>query len=219
MEEAFNRATNILHTWSSDGSESIRIASSDAQLVEARLDPVGNLHFKMRGRSPQGEQESDRAAWILVERLNQYGGNWSPPRRPDGPERGTDFVARDGDEELEIQITRAFSDRSVWRELSRASEVERAFQIDGAVDQLWEAIQAKANDIAMSARPSLVLGLDTSFPAVFAPVGLMIAFKKRHAAHVQSLGFKSVWLIGPTAALTWRIDEPFPEGQPIRIGF
>lgn len=219
MTGPYLRATNIVHTFGTDGSESIRIASSDAQLIEAELDAFGTLSFRMRGRPPQGEQESDAAAWVLVERLNQYGGNWTTPERMPGPERGVDFLARDGHTELHIQITRAFSDRAAWRELALEGDVTRKYQIDDAVAKLWQTILQKAARIATTARSSIVLGLSTAMPALFVPTRLMIDFKNRHAVEVQVLGFQSVWLIGPTAALTWRIDEQFPSGEPIRIGF
>lgn len=179
------------------------------------MDPNGRLTFRMRGRPPQNEDGADAAAWTLIERLNQLGARWGEPGRPSGPERGIDFVAHAGDSELHIQVTRAFSDTSAFRELARESLVSRTVVIDDAVAALWSSIERKRG----SAGGDVVLALDATVPAGFAPVQLMIAFRRRHGAQARVVGFASVWLVGPTAMLTWRLDEPLLADEPVEFGF
>lgn len=214
----YKLAKKVRHTWRPDGSEEIRISSSDATVIESSLSPSGIVRFRVRGCSFQGEDGTDVAARNLVERLNQFGANWNNPNRPQGAEDGSDFMATDRDTLLRIQVTRAYAESTFWRDLAFAHDVEREFAVTEAAEQLWRVVSAKAARLAPATRVSLVLALDATQICVLASLGVMIAYKQQYALDTRNLGFQAVWVVGPTEKLTWQLDKPFPPG-PIEIGF
>lgn len=212
-------ASRVNHSWSSDGAESIHIASSDGQRATAALSADGTLTYQVRGVPAQGETDTYGCAWTLIERLNQFGENWSEPFPRPGPEDGSDMVARNGDKKLLIQITKAFADPSAWKRLSLQHELNGELTLEQAICELMEVVERKALRMAPSARVTTTLALDTSVPGVFALPAPMMTFRRKYSREVNALQFASVWLVGPTPALTWRIDEIIDSTAPISLGF
>jgi hypothetical protein len=83
--------------------------------------------------------------------------------------------------------------------------------IEEIADQLRAAITHKES-VPPSDRGNILLALnalDTPGHAVRRVVDL---FRRRHGAEVAGLGFLAIWVVGPTASLTMRLDclDPVP---------
>lgn len=211
-EEEYERGLHIQHRWRTDGTEEIRVAGSDASVLVVSLGPDHILRLKVRDRPPQGEEGADIVASTLIQRLNRSGGQWDDLRWHEGREEGTDLVAAGPHGSLKIQVTRSFTDFTSWQRLARELEMEYNTPVSLAVEHVWKAIEAKASRLGPAVRADLVLALDTTMPPIYATRAFMVALRAARAADIQTLGFRQVWLVGPTDMLTWRVDEPFPPG-------
>jgi hypothetical protein len=205
--------TRTKHTFSTTGSEIVEIESSDGQYVRAELTTDERLLFEIRGYSRKGEEGASRSAWILVERLNQYGSHWGEPEYPASErEEGVDLIAKDGQHTLRIQVTRALTDADVWTRLRREGVASGEVPVDRACSDLMEAVRTKTARIPRKQRADIILALDAVEPAIHSPLQFAVAFRRRHATECVNLGFQGIWLVGPTAALTQRIDRIVPSG-------
>jgi hypothetical protein len=169
------------------------------------------VDLTVAGRSKQGEEDTLAVCRVLVERLRREREQWSDPidlsDRGSRAERGVDCKATGPNDELLVQVTRA--ETGIWATLAQKGEViDRGKPIEAATDQLRATIQQKAGQIAQRDRRKLVLALNAhdtpnlAFPAVVA------AFWLRHGAWARGLGFRGVWLVGPSVTLTRRLDQP-----------
>ena len=71
------------------------------------------------------------------------------------------------------------------------------------------AIETKANDrrIPQSSRCGLLLALDATRLPALGFDAVVEAFRNDWGLWTKSLGFDSVWLIGPSESMTWRLDK------------
>lgn len=176
----------------------------------------GSVSFALDGDSPQGEEDTLASCRILVEALNLAGADWGEPREDDGVVDCCAHDRRDDRTLLSIQVVRAIVDQNLWRQLNNAGEVERnRVEIGQLVTHLKEAIESKANDrvIPKASRHGLTLALDaTRLPGV-AFNAVAEAVRLQLGAWIVGLGFAGVWLVGPTATLTSRLDVARSESQ------
>ena len=127
-------------------------------------------------------------------------GYWGNAEEFEKVEKDVDCFARDAENhELRVQVTMAEYDQEVWRNLRRGLEVNRKATPDDFADRLLEVIKKKAT----RARPNIVLAIDASQMAQFALVSN--SFSSRHRSYAASVGFKEIWLVGPTPDLTFRL--------------
>lgn len=183
-----------------DGSEAVQMADSKGRSAEADVELDGSVRYAVTGTSPQNEDGVDDVCTILMQRLNQKGGRWTDLQTGTGD---VDRVARDGQQTLAMQVTRAAT--RIWQTLGTTGRVDVGATIEILAAEMWAAIQKKSDRIPPKQRPGLVLVLDAretaaqSFPVVVA------AFRKRFGEKLRLLGFKDVWLVGPTHELTSRL--------------
>ena len=110
----------VVQKISKDATEAIRVVDRQKRSSAANLSPDGTLSFTIAGASPQGESDVLDVCKTLVSKLNVMGGQWGEPARPKGRETGIDCMVKGEEGTLNIQVTRAVSDQSIWRQLSQS---------------------------------------------------------------------------------------------------
>lgn len=170
----------------------------------ADLDAEDRITFRLEGTPIRGEKGAALAASHVVERLNAEGGQWSQMEvtgRDARHEKGIDvtFQGVDGTT-LEIQVTAA--ERGLWKQLQNDNVVEGAISIDSAVEALWQATTEKRT----RSDPRVVLVLDAANMGQFIFDPVIRRFHELHGGDAGRVGFSQIWLAGPTAERTLRLD-------------
>jgi hypothetical protein len=187
-----------------EGPSGTSIRRADSQGHSAGVDQRGTqLIETISGRPVQNEEGTPETCQILMERLNQLGGSWeSLELTGKQKEEGVDCrLHSNGRDKLEIQVTKA--DCKIWLELARRRDagVNKTIEIDAVSDSLLEAIERKR---FLSKGPRLVLALEAvHFPV--STVSIAERFIEKYSEAARSFGFHQIWLVGPTAALTFRL--------------
>jgi hypothetical protein len=210
ITEGITASDHVAAIQSRDG-EAIGFTESERQgrASSAATAEDGSVSFTLTGTSPTGEEDTLQACRILLAALKRHGEEWVGLRRGDGL---ADCIAQrpDGSEgALEIQVVRAIPDQTLWKGLAQSRRLEQAsVQRDDLVRQLRAAVGLKSGDekIPPPSRGSLVLALDANrLPAVALPA-VVRDYRAAHGPWTRSLGFQAVWVVGPDASLTWRLD-------------
>jgi hypothetical protein len=186
-----------------------RFQDSEGKSVAADSTPSA-LTFSIAGASRQNEQGVRNVCTILMRKLNHEGAHWQScidlTKNTSGdPE--VDCELSDGHNILKIQVTRAHTPPSFWKTLWRYQRSSDALTPEFAAEILKEAISAKARRCTKSQRRRLVIALDaTETPShTFNPV--IHCFAERYTNWIGSLGYCSIWLVGPNITLTRRLDQ------------
>jgi hypothetical protein len=190
---------------SQDGTQSVRTKDSSGNATEADIDDQGHITGNVQGRSPQGEEGSLTVCEILIEYLNQLGANWAIPHPDNQGERGIDCVSEREQDHLLIQVTR-IPDAVDWKGLNKSGAASIANDVSTAISQLQRAIEGKAT-IDPSLRRSITLVIDAMRTPAFATPPVVHAFKAVHGQYIDSLAFKSIWVVGPVASTVYRLDS------------
>ncbi len=170
-----------------------RAASGDA-------DDSGMIAITVSGSSPRGEEGALPACQRLVEYLNLSGSNWGPPKEIVGVQYidataqradGTDGTA------LTIQVVRALTDPEFWQSLGHTRNVAILISVFEAADVLRSAVEFKANKIPIEIRAGITLALDATDVPGLSLDPVVDEFSGRHGDWAESLGFESVWVVGP----------------------
>ncbi len=187
-------------------SEEGRRASS------ADLAPNGSVISRVQGPPTEGEEDSLRTAQVLREALNAEGGDWlAPDLGPVGT--SVDCVLKgiaNPAQRLEVQIVRAVIDSHFYRVLRKQELYEETgANPDALAHRLREAIASKSNDrrLAAGVRKNLVLALDATRVSALSLPQVPASFRANYREWARQQGFKAVWLVGPTATMTFRLDE------------
>jgi hypothetical protein len=194
----------IAHKLPGCSGESIRQdrGGEDRRVADADLDASGELRDRVEGRaSPKGVSEV-RAAWILAQHLNSLGASWQQPTAPIGREEGVDAVSRDRQQTLKVQVTTA--EDEAWTELaSRAEHSRRETSIAGAVAAIKRAIERKTKFAGID---EIVLAVDATDSTRYALEGVVNTFRAHHGAWAKTIGYQSIWVVGPDPSLVNRLD-------------
>ena len=197
------------------GDKAIAFRESPRQGLASAADKYedGSLSFKMIGRSPQGEDDTLSACRVLVNKLNKEGSKWGQPSKGDGVVDGVvDCRAKDKlhpEKELTIQVVRAVVDQRLWGRLRAVKEIRKtAVTKEELVAQLKRAIEFKADErrIPKMSRLNLMLALDANRLPAHAFDDVVEEFRLQWGSWAKTLGFDSIWLVGPTVSLTWQLD-------------
>ena len=188
-----------------DGSEHLAQDRDgpDGRVSSADAFPDGKVNDRVEGGGPNRDRSEDRVAARLVERLNQLGENWNRPELENADarsERGVDCVAddRSGSDKLLIQVTS--TEREIWGR--REPVHERYAQQSEVVEAIHAAIAAKAT----RADRNIVLALDAIDSPRAAFRSVADAFRKLYGVWAADVGFKAIWLVGPSVGLVHRLD-------------
>jgi hypothetical protein len=192
-------------------SESRRL---DGRAATADTAPDGSISFAILGSSPQGEEETLKVCSLLTQKLNSLGSNWGEPSSIDASVvdcRATDV--NDPDHLLQVQVVRAIVDQAVWESLKKSPDekpvrYQSDSNVSGLASELETAIKKKVNRVSPDARTGLTLALDATLLPAVAFDRVIVHFHQRYGAWVRSLGFQSIWLVGPVNELIRRLDQP-----------
>jgi hypothetical protein len=166
----------------------------------------GALSYRLTGNSPQGEEDTPSACRILVATLNKAGGDWDEPTKGDGVVDCEAVDRQCNKQKLRVQIVRANVDPDFWRTLSRDGKIEGNDTPEALVEQIKFAIDAKDKKIPKVSRRGLLLALDATRLPALSFDAVTEAFRSRWGPWAHTLGFDSVWLVGPSESLTWQLD-------------
>ena len=162
------------------------------------------IRYSIEGPSPHGESDTLKVCATLIGRLNLDGDQWGAPLKPEGPEEGIDCVTSDGAQRLPIQVTRAV-DKRLWSALGSSGSATEQLTVGNAADDLRKAIRRKES-IPSRRRAGMVLALNAVDTPGHALSVVVKIFRQRYGTEIRALGFRAVWVVGPTAALTMRLD-------------
>ena len=190
---------------SSTGAQATRVVDTPASASVDKFDADAPIIYSITGDGPQGESWTIPICQILVERLNELGEHWSAPIRPEGPEQGIDCVSTSGDERLFIQVTRAIRDETIWQGLARSGSIARSAKDEDLADELFRAVSHKET-IPPVDRTNITVALDAYLSSGTTLPSVVAVFRSKYGESIRSLGFRSVWVVGPTTAHTTRLD-------------
>jgi hypothetical protein len=184
-----------------------RESEREGRATSADRHEDGSLSYSILGSSPQGEEDTLSACRMLIKVLNASGANWSEPTPGQGIVDCEAVDAKFPDRKLSIQVIRAISDQDLWKKLNiQGSFDDLNVSKDQLVNHLRDAIMKKAAAIPQGIRRGLTLALDATRLPVLGFQDVAEEFKCQFGPWSKSLGFESVWLVGPLESLTWRLD-------------
>ena len=103
-----------------------RESERNDRIASADQNEDGSLSYSLKGTSPQGEEDTLSARKILVQAINEAGGNWAQPNEGEDVE---DCIAADKTDQrniLRIQLVRAIIDVNLWRQLSEKGRIDQS---------------------------------------------------------------------------------------------
>jgi hypothetical protein len=196
----------VVRKIAADGSDAIRVADDQRQSVSADLGADGQAQYEVTGRSRQGEEGVLQVCQILAQRLRRDDSSVGAPRMATSPETGVDCEIPVHNGFLPVQITRPATP-DFWRRLNRDAVANRSISLTDAVQDLIALIEAKAKKTSPMDRALILLALDATETAVHAMPLVAQAARRLHGADIGKHGFKSVWIVGPSDDLVFRVDE------------
>jgi hypothetical protein len=201
ISEQIPTSETLIATTGGPSGDGIRRVDSEGHSVG--VDQKGETIFEtIEGRTVQNEEGTRLTCQILMEKLNELGGDWVRLESPiDGRENGVDgrlFPRSPEKKPLEIQVTKA--DSRIWGELAKSpSAIKRVRDLDSACESLHEAIEKKK----LTCHPEIILALE----AVHCPLPRLVADHFIDKCQKEGFrgGFKEIWLVGPNAAWTYKL--------------
>ena len=110
--------------------------------------------------------------------------------------------ARTHDSVLAVQVTEV--ERSAWAQVGQHGQAEANRPPDQLAGDIFRAIEAKGK-YPPDQRSELVLALSARRSPGHVQHDVIDAFNDVHAEKAARFGFRSIWLVGPTAALTYKL--------------
>lgn len=194
--------------------ESVRVA--DTQGISVNVDSAEDGSYTQsvtlgQKNVPQNEEGSGEVCRIAIEYLNAAGDNWDLETLRVCDQHGdTDASVSDRNDKLKtlnIQVTRATPVPEYYKLLRLCGEVTTSGQNpEELARNLFKAIDRKAKKLAPVQRANLVLAIDVLNTPAVSLNATIEAFKKLYPRSVNSLGFRSILVVGPVVSLTHRLD-------------
>jgi hypothetical protein len=130
---------------------------------------------------------------------------------PTTPTDDVDAIAtNDAGEVLQVQVTQV--ERAAWKllALDRPASLQRTLDelvaaIRAAVDAKGDPSPRRRKGIPRAQRKRLLLALDAIRSPGYVHQPVVAAFLDQHREWAAGLGFRAIWLVGPTAELTRRV--------------
>jgi hypothetical protein len=199
-----------------DGSEAIRIAREGGGDRSASADrhADGSLSETVGGPPPRKGQSEMRVAHLLVESLNRAGESWGSPiscdeerARRGRREDGVDCRCYGPNGTLQIQVTTP--EIQLWAPLHKTGQVSRRSPDNrDLVSAIWTAIEKKK---LVDGRQGVVLALDATDCPAYSFRSVVAAFQRSYGRSAAVVGYKAIWMVGPSLGLVQRLDTPLPE--------
>ncbi len=173
----------------------------------AHVEADGTVRFDLKGFAPRNEDDSDVACRILVEALNTHG--IEAKYIGTGPKDDDHFIDIRG-KRFGVQVTRTLLQADFWRTLGIKGQVgPMCIDVSVAVAALRGAIERKSI-IPPGQRPSMFLLLD-AYRVPTAALGVVATeFIRLHSSWAAELGFKAIYVVGPSVTFVHRLAGPEP---------
>jgi hypothetical protein len=184
--------------------EAVRIAGPGKR--EASGDVVSEVLATqdISGAAPHGEEGALETATLVVEKLRELGEEWSQPSEVG--DKDVDCRATGPSGSLDIQVVRAAAS-DTWKTLNRDRGAEQVTSPNDLADALLAVAEKKAARLPAAQRRNLVLAIDARDTPAFAMAGIADSFRQRHLDEAAHLGFRAMWVVGPTVELVVRLDR------------
>jgi len=188
----------------------------DGTTASSYINDQDEIEFEVKGNSPQGEQDTLHVGQILIKVLNNSGDNWSELKSGDGVADCIAYDQNNRKKKIEIQIIRASIDENLWKQLANIGQINDVkVKINKIVSDIKNTIDAKGNErtIPSNYRHTITLALDANRLSAYTLDNVVKKFREKYAKEVKSLGFKSIWIVGPREELTHRLDLPTDKNE------
>ena len=182
------------------------------QASDSAMNEDGSVASELRGRPSQGEGATLDACEALRRTLEHRGERLYPVHLAD-PHDDCDCVIQDpvNAARIRIQVVRADSRQQPWRNLGASGlHEDPMMSLQTAAERIRATIQAKADRLVEAQRRNLVLALDATTTSALALGPVVREFRDASMSWCRALGFISIWLVGPSNATTYRLDERDP---------
>lgn len=183
-----------------DGTEEITVGGEGFR--SSSIAGGNDQRQEFHGRPAQNEEDVLQVCRSLRAALQREGQVWGrfslPPARTDD----ADAVAEDdAGAVLRVQVTRV--ERVAWGTLAQHGQATLQRSIDVRVADIRAAVESKLYPDAQ--RRKLLLALDAIRSPGYVEDPVVAAFLAAHGAWAAGLGYRAIWLVGPTAELTHRL--------------
>lgn len=184
-------------------------AESERDGIVSRADQLesGDIESHIAGPSPKGEVDTLKVGQTLVNAMNLMGASWGPVALGSEPADCEAADLADSSVKLHVQVVRAIADPAHWRTLSCQGRIDLELSAEAAAGQLLDAIRSKADRYPPAVRSTLVLALDANRLPQMVLSEVRAAASSRASETCKSVGFREVWVVGPTHELTYRLDD------------
>jgi hypothetical protein len=193
------------HSHYPDGTEEIVIGGVGFRSSSVAGGDGRRQHFQVLGdgRPAQNEQDVLQACRSLRAALSRNGEVWGPfslwPTQADD----VDAIAEDGaGAVLRVQMTQV--ERAAWNRLARDHQVTLQRSDQELAADIRAALESKL--ILPAQRSNLLLALDAIRSPGYVHSAVVAAFVTNHGEWAASLGYRAIWLVGPTAELTRQLS-------------
>jgi hypothetical protein len=184
-----------------DGAKSIAVESK--QPPSSSLTGA-NPRQSFHGRPPQVEDDVLQVYRILRTALNDKGDTWrsfsAPPRSaPDVDATATD----ESGAVLRVRVARV--ERASVKTMARGDPVIRRRSIGQRVTDILVAVDSQARHHSTRERSELLLALDAIRSPEHVERAVVDAFLTAHQTYVAGLGYRAIWLVGPTGEMSHQL--------------
>lgn len=187
------------------------------QFSSADTSDTGAVSFQMKGKPIQGEDDTRSVGQLLAQAMNVDNGQWE---LTDKPAVGVvDCFLRDRSDpmcQLKLQVVRAIVDTALYQKLAYGKDVsEVSINPADVAARMYEAVTKKVQHlleqerrglISKEERQELILVLDATRLSVCTMFSVIEAYRQHFGPQTYGLDFMQVWLVGPTTAMTHRLD-------------
>jgi hypothetical protein len=196
----------VTHGHLPDGSEKITVGGVAFHSTSVSVGEDQQQEF--HGEPPRNEQDVHQVCRTLRSVLNARGGKWGRFRDSPGHASDVDAIADDesGGPSLQVQVTRV--ERGAWKILAKEGMASLTLDTEAQADGIRDAAESKSKKYSFDQRGQLVLALDACRSPAYVQKAVVAIFLAKHREWVARLGYRAVWLVGPTDALTFRLDGP-----------
>jgi len=181
--------------------------TNQSSAAEANED--GTVSSWVKGNPVLGEYDTVSVGRVLGEAMNAHSDQWELADEP--PVGAVDCLLRnrlDPTHKLEVQVVRAIVDATLYRELATAKSVVDVHLNPAEIaGRLFNAVTKKAKHYPAQLRRGLVLALNAMRVSVCTMSSVVEAYRCNFGQRTRNLGFMEVWLVGPVASMTQRLDE------------
>jgi hypothetical protein len=189
--------------------QTVGFSESERDGISTSADDQGGcVTTTVVGGSPKGEADRLRVSRTLIQKMNQLGESWNDPI--EWPEQHSHIdcfatKANDENETLYIQVVRPI-DEPWWRELAKAKTNTASGTPEEWAGIILQVAEKKRDRNSPEQRARLILAIDANRLAALTFASVAKSIREKHGDAFASMGFRAIWLVGPSASMTHRLD-------------